>query len=248
MDTGAYATYPKSTLTRYSKNRNYRFGKYLRTKGYRRKMVNPLNQFTYKKTRLGKYIKTQMLATICTYTTRIVLLNGTTNYTFPSGNQYLNLATILTGSPEFISRYTQYSYYMLNGQQVKLTRRWFDPIGFSVDGFATYVDGLSMLSMNFYPNLSSTTVGQPVEDADSSWKVSPFIHGVQSHYQPFPKNFTTGSNSNGLGVWNAGSSYTSISGELAIYNDAGALAGNNDMAIWDLEINHYISFCNNTGT
>lgn len=249
METGAYGMYPRYTQNGGLKRRRYNVGRYLRrkylTRGLRQR---PINQFTYPKTRVGKYTKTQLVSTKCTYQTKVILENLSTAYQFATTNQFLNMNTILAGSPEFASRVTQYSYFMINGMQCKFTRRWVDPITTGAgQAFNSITEGLSMLSVNFYPNLASQTVGQSVENADSSWKVSPFIQGVQSHYQPFPKNFTTGSNSYGLGVWNAANGYTNISGELAIYNDPGASAGTLNVAIWDVEINVYAAFCNNTG-
>lgn len=199
-------------------------------------------------TRLTKTNLTQLKATVQTK----VVLDNSSVYTSPAGVQYFNLATLLSGSPEFVSRVSQYSYYMISGMGVTFTRRWIDPIALGVSGtsagFLNLSQGLSMLSCNFYPTLLSATVGQPVEDADSSWKVSPFIHGAQSHYQPFPKNFTQGVNSNGLGVWNACTQYANIYGELALYNDGGVTSSDvGTMSIWDVEFNIYVSFCNNTG-
>ncbi|CAF3348360.1 unnamed protein product [Rotaria socialis] len=163
---------------------------------------------------------------------------------------------MLSTSQEFTSRILQYSYYMINGMNVKYARRWIDPISYGVNGTSpgflanSFHNGLAMLSSNFYPNLASTFVGSPVERADSSWEVSPYTWTTQSHYQPFPKNFSTGPNSNGLGVWNACSQYASISGELAIYNDGADTVKASDVdhiSIFDVEINLYITFCNNTG-
>lgn len=255
MDYGAYGSYP-AYLSRRRGRRGLRLGKrsYGRSRRYPR--PSPLNPYTYRKTRVGRLTKTALTSVKCTYTDRIYL-NSASAYLFAATNAaYINLATMLAQSPEFVSRVAQYSYYMINGMQVKCTRKWIDPIEYGVDGTSpgftvgTYSRGLSMVSANFYPNLNTSTVGQPVEDADSSWKISPYITSVQSHYQPFPKNFTTGSNSNGLGVWNAGNNYTNISGELAIYANAAENAAASDQAvitIWDVEVNFYVAFCNNTG-
>lgn len=250
MDSGAYGSYPK--------RRRYNVGKYISKKYGTRKAysnrTNPNKQFSYGKTRVGKYTKTNMQSLKCTYTDDILQLAGAFIYSFQSTTQqYLNLATILAGSPEFVSRVTQFSYFKLSGMQVILTRRWFDPVALGVDGtsagFTSLAPGLAMITLNFYPNLISSVVGQPVENADSSWDVSAFIHGNQSHYQPFPRDFTTGSNSYGLGVWNACNGYTNIAGELAIYSDNAAIASDfGNINIWDVEINIYAQFCNNTGT
>lgn len=248
MDSGAYGSYPRNRSRRTFKKSLGR--KRSRYSGYR---ANPINQFTYKKTRIGRLTKTNMQQLKATYNSTVYLIANTVNYTvLATGTQYVNLAAILAGSPEFVSRTTQYSYYMISGMSVTFTRRWVDPIALGVtgvsSGFLNLDAGLSQLSCNFYPNLINTAVGQPVEDADSSWKVSPFIHGNQTHYQPFPKNFTTGGNSNGLGVWNACSQYANIFGELAFYNTVGLRPSNiDDMQIWDIEVNVYCSFCNNTG-
>lgn len=231
------------------RRRRYNIGSYITRKYngtlYRNRTLKP---FSYNKTRTGKYTKTQLVSAKCTYQSRIILENLSTAYQFGTTNQYLNLSTILSGSAEFASRVTQYSYFKISGMQVIFTRRWVDPITTGAgQAFNSITEGLSMMSVNFYPNLASQTVGQSVENADSSWKVSPFIQGAQSHYQPFPKNFTTGPNSYGLGVWNAANGYTNISGELAIYNDPGASAGTLQVGIWDMEVNIYAAFCNNTG-
>nr|WAE42422.1 MAG: capsid protein [Cressdnaviricota sp.] len=247
MDNGAYGSYPKrKTFKKRLGNRPNRM--------YKR--VNPVNQYSYKKTRIGRLTKTNMTFVNCTYSDHIAIAPGNSVYQYASnGNAYINLTTILQNSPEFVSRQAQYSYYMIRGMAVAYTRQWIDPIAFGVNGVSTgflansYQQGIERLATNFYPNLSSTAVGQPTEDADSAWIVSPFIYGAQSHYQPFPKNFTTGTNSNGLGVWNACSQVGNLAGQLSIYNSGASATASTfgEIVIFHVMINVYISFCNNTG-
>lgn len=250
MDSGAYGSYPR--------RRRYGIGRYITKKygskrAYTRK-VNPVNQYTFKKTRVGRLTKTQLTSTKCTYADQIIIGAGLAAMVFSSGNDFLNLTTILQSSTEWVSRSTQYSYYMINGISVSYTRKWIDPIEYGVNGVspgftqATFFRGMPMLNTNFYPNLLSTSVGPVVEAADSSWETSPFITTKQSHYQPFPKNFTTGTNSNGLGVWNACGSIANLAGQLSVYaSNAPTVSDQSLMSIFDVEINVYVSFCNNTG-
>lgn len=249
MDSGAYASYPKR---RYK--RSFRSGG--KRRNYSRRRVNPMNQFSYKKTRVGRLFKTDQQQVKCSYKGAIYQDAGGdgTYLVNTTGQAYINLATILANSAEFISRYTQYSFYRLNGMKVTVNRRWIDPIALGVNGVSsgwkTLSGGLSKVSMNFYPNIATTTVGTSVDAADSSFDFSPYPIGEQTHYIPFPRDFTTGTNSNGLGVWNACNTYTSISGELALYNDT-SLTVPSDVAImliWDIEIELYTQFCNNLGT
>lgn len=253
MDSGAYASYPvKRSRTR----RGYRLGRRRNYYTNRRRSYNPLNQFSYKKTRIGKYFKTDQQAVKCSFTNTIYQAAGGdgTYLVGISNDQYLNLSQILNNSPEFISRYTQYSYYRLNGMRVTLSRRWIDPIALGENGVSPgWLDitgGLNKLSMNFYPNIINTVVGQPVDHADASFDFSPYINERQSHYIPFPRDFTTGTNSQGLGVWNATQTFTNISGELALYSPATGTRPSDQqtMLIWDIEIELYCQFCNNTGT
>lgn len=257
MDTGAYGSYPRRRTFRKRLGAGSALLSLL--KGRRRKRVNPVNQYTYKKSRVGRLTMTGYASPVCTSYALLTLPAGNTAYNIsvPGGTtaQYWNLSDILLRSPEFVSRQTQFSYYMIKGMSVSFTRRWMDPISYGVDGTSEgflaveYGTGLSGLYVNFYPNLITTIVGQPVQDADSGWVVSPFIHGKQTHYQPFPRNFTTGTNSNGLGVWNACSQVANIQGELAVYNLIGAEPSDQgDIAIFDMIVNCYVSFCNNTGS
>jgi len=244
MDTGAYGSYPRRRRT------------FKKTLGRRyKRRANPVNQYTFRKTRVGRLTKTDLQLTKISFRDNISLASIGT-YQFTSTNsQYANLSSMLLGSSEFVSRQTQYSYYMLNGISVKFTRRWMDPIAFGVTGTspgfqqATYTMGLSVLSVNFYPNLVSSTIGEPVQEADSSWLVSPYLDGCQSHYQPFPKNFTTGTNSSGLGVWNACSQASNIQGQLSIFSEQNIQASNIAPlpVIWDVAVQLYVQFCNNTG-
>jgi len=251
METGIYSSYPKRT--KYSRGRNYRFGKFLRRKGYRRN--NPINQFSMKKTRLGRYFKTDMQLVKLTVNRPINIGASGTHYILDTtANDYVNLTFLLAQSSEFATRYTQYSYYRLSGLKVTLTRRWIDPIALGVNGtsagFISLAGGLSAIYMNLYPNLTSqATVGNAVCYADSSFKFSPFLHGEQSHYIPFPKDFTTGTNSNGLGVWNACSQFSNLTGEIAFYDSNQIVVSDEDeMLIWDATFELYAQFCNNTGT
>lgn len=258
MDTGLYASFPKRT--RYSRGRNYRFGKYLRNKGYNRRTtfntITNRSYGAYGKTRLGKYIKTNMQSVKCTYIDSITIPASGSHYQWDSGNvDYNTLANMLGGSLEFATRAIQYSYYKINGISVSATRRWIDPIALGVDGttegFLSLSGGLGMVHLNLYPNLTATSVGLPTMLADSSFKFSPFIHGVQSHYIPMPKNFTTGGNSNGLGVWNATSQIASLTGQVSLYDNNGStpiVSDESEMDIFDIEVNFYVSFCNSTGS
>jgi len=244
MDTGAYGSYPRRRRT------------YKKTLGRRyKRRANPVNQYTFRKTRVGRLTKTDLQLMKISYRDGVAL-NSAGNYQFIStAAQYVNLSAMLLASPEFVSRQTQYSYYMLNGISVKFTRKWLSPIAYGVTGTspgfqqATYTLGLSALNVNFYPNLVNSVIGQPVQDADSSWLVSPYLEGGQGHYQPFPKNFTTGTNSNGLGVWNACSQAANIQGQLSIYSDQNLNSSNIPPlpTIWDIAVELYIQFCNNTG-
>lgn len=206
--------------------------------------------------RVNRLLKTDFQMVKATSVDGIYIPQGGTVYWFGSSSQpYKHIAAMLVSSPEFVSRQNQYSYFKLSGMEVILTRKWLDPISYGENnvspGFlqTQYHNGLEMVSLNLYPNLLSTNVGQSVENADSSWSVSPFIHGAQRHYIPFPKGFTTGSNSIGLGVWNSCLTVNSMNGELAIYNSGqGVQASNMSLImIWDVEINLYAQFCNNTG-
>lgn len=239
--------------------RRYNIGKYVAKKygtarAYRRR-ITPMSVIPYKQTRVARYTKTQLTSIKSTFNTNVNIPAGTSSYAFGNGQAYFNLAAILQASNEWVSRSTQYSYYKINGMSVTYTRQWIDPIAYGVNGVssgflaASYRLGLGSLNTNFYPNLTSTTIGATVQDADSSWITSPFIHGRQSHYQPFPRGFTTGTNSNGLGVWNACNQVANLSGELAIFGSAvPQVSDDGDMIIFDVEINVYVSFCNNTGT
>lgn len=239
------------------RRRRYNVGKYVANKygtakAYRRRTGMPLKL----NSRVSRLTKTQMINVKCTFTDKIIIQAGTSAYVFfNTVAQFRNLTSILSGSAEWTSRQNQYSYYKINGMSVTYTRRWIDPISYGVNGTSAgftiggYGNGLPAMSTNFYPNIVSTTVGQPTEDADSSWLTSPYIHGRQTHYQPFPKNFTTGTNSNGLGVWNACNAVANILGQLSIYSDTTAVASDqSDITIFDMEINMYVSFCNNLGT
>lgn len=250
MDTGAYGSYPGYL----SRKRFRSYKKTNRRVGYKR--PNPINHYTYKKNNVAKYTKTARQSIKVTYLDKIQLQSATpTRYVFSTSNApYLNLTAILSTSTEFTNRANQYSYYMINGIAVKYARRWLDPIAYGVNGVSpgitavTYGNGFPSVATNFYPNLINTDAGASAELADSSWDTSPFITGIRSHYQPFPKNFTTGTNSNGLGVWNASNQVANLPGELALYNDAGAATATTfNFDVWDVEIEVYCSWCNNTG-
>lgn len=256
MNYGAYGSYPRRRTFR---KRVYAGSGLVAYARRRRRGTNPNNQYTFKKSRVGRFTMTNYQKSICSSYGFIILPAGSTQYTAEFNGlpnvPYINLFQILAGSPEFVTRQTQYSYYMITGMAMSFTRRWMDPIAFGTNGVnpgflqSDYTVGLSTLYCNFYPNLVNSIVGQPVQDADSSWEVSPFITTKQTHYQPFPKNFTTGTNSNGLGVWNACNQANNIQGELAFYNLLAAEPSDvQAIQIWDFTINLYISFCNNTGS
>lgn len=197
-----------------------------------------------------KSFKTNLQSIKATYTTRVYLSDARKYGLVNPGQEYVNLAYILAQSPEFISRTTQYSYYKVTGIKVTLTRMWLDPVSNGLHfTLASMRDGLEMISLNFYPNLTSGAVGQAIENADSSWNVSPFATGPVAHSISFPNGFTQGPNAQGLGTWNSVGESTNISGQLSCYNSsngASASAGT-QVAMWDVQIQVYVSFTTNTG-
>nr|WAE43266.1 MAG: capsid protein [Cressdnaviricota sp.] len=238
MDSGAYGSYPK--------RRGYSKRKTGRSKSYR-KRVYPVNQYSYRKSRVGKLLKTDMQSVSCSFNDTISILENSSSYVFQNnGLPYRNLVQMLFGSPEFVSRQTQYSYYMLKGMKVTLTRQWMEQ--WDGTNLGHQEKGMDAVYLNLYPNLLSSVVGVPTRQADSCWEVSPFIQGPQTHYIPFPKNFTTGTNSNGLGVWNASSGATNLQGELAIFNDGMMCDARAErFNMWDVDVEFYLAWCNNTG-
>lgn len=238
MNRGAYGSYRKSTIRR-------------RKTGFRKR--NPVGQFSYKRRPVGSAFRTASNSVKCTYTSVVGQQPSSPDYSW-GNSTYINLFQLLLGSTEFVSRRTQYSYYKINGMKISFTRRWITPIQLGLDqvrgGWLSLEHGLGPLNVNFYPNLSGVPVGLPVAYADSSFVVSPHITGTQVHNLRFPRDMTTGINSQGLGVWNPTVNANTISGELAFYNDPAVQALPSDfspIAIWDFEVELMISFCNNTG-
>lgn len=231
------------------------YSRYPRRK-YFKKSLGRAKTFA-KSVAVSKYLKTNMQSIKCSYHDTVYLAPGLNVYAFlATVNDYINMSSFLAGSPEFVTRINQYSYYKINGIAFTLSRKWIDPVGYGQDGVSkgftanTYVLGLEECSFNFYPAHASTAgVGAKVANAEGSWKVSPYTWNKQRHYIPFPSNFSTGSNSNGYGTWNSCSSYASILGQLSLYNSGECCSASNQggIYIWDLEIETYVSFCNSNG-
>lgn len=241
MNGRSYYRLPRRTR-RFSKRRIYR--RYTK-RGY------PPKSF------ISKTLSTNLQAVKCTYNTSICILAGGSTYAFLSSlADYLNMATILTGSPEFVSRLQQYSLYKINGVSFTATRKWMDPIAFGINGTkkgileSTFYNGVEDCFINFYPTISTIgSLGTKVENAEGSFKISAYDTTKQRHYIPFPKNFTNNSNSNGYGSWNSTGSYSSLLGEFAIYNSGEGITMSDQggLYVWDLEVEVYTTFCNNTG-
>lgn len=215
----------------------------------------PIPRFGQSSFRKGYKIKGNIQTLKCTLNDRIIIQAGFNAYNFGSNAlNYMNISTALQNCAEFTTRAAQYAYYKLNGIQVKFTRRWLDtiPIGDAThigwDG-STIGNGLSMLSVNFFPTLSSTVVSQLVEQADSSGKISPYLTESQDYYIRFPRNFSQGPNASGLGTWNSCLAITNLSGQIAIFNDFTNVFTTEAgfISVFDVEINFYTNFCNNTG-
>ena len=84
---------------------------------------------------VSKYLKTNMQNIKCTFHDSISILPSQNIYAFLSSiGDFINMSSILAASPEFISRYSQYSYYKINGIAFILSRKWLDPISYGVDG------------------------------------------------------------------------------------------------------------------
>ena len=209
------------------------------------------------KSYLAKTLSTNQQAIKCGYNSTIIIpASSNTYYFLDTLSDYINMATVLAASPEFLSRVQQYSFYKINGIALIFSRKWLDPIAFGIDGSkkgileTSYYNGVEDCFINFYPTLANaSTIGKKVEDAEGSFKITPYTWDKQRHYIPIPKNFTNGSNSNGYGSWNATNTYNSILGEFAIYNSGEGIAMSNQggMYVWDITIDLYCTFCNNTG-
>jgi len=194
----------------------------------------------------------------CTYNDTIYLPPGLNAYKIlATTSDYLNMVSILAGSAEFTTRKDQYSYYKINGIAFIFTRKFLDPIAYGVNGVSkgitqsTYDLGMEDMSCNFYPaNASLANLGVRVENAESSFKVAPYSWDKQRHYVAFPTNFSVGAGSSGYGTWNQCNAYTSILGQLSIFNSGECCTPSTSggIYIWDMEVEVYVSFCNSNGS
>jgi len=232
------------------------YGTYRKKTRYFKKSMGRKRVFP-KTSLVNRNLKTNMQTVKCTYPETIYLGTGINKYLIETTiNDYLNMSSILSGSPEFNSRVNQYSYYKINGISFTASRKWFDPISYGVDGVSkgftasTFHLGLEECSLNFYPAYSSSAgIGSKVANAESSWKITPYVWDKQRHYIPFPSNFSNGSNSNGYGTWNSCSTYSSILGQLSIFNSGSCCSASTSGGIflWDVEVEVYVTFCNSNG-
>lgn len=240
------ATTPGSVYLK--KRRRYNVGRYVRKK-YGGKRAPYKRRIT-----ASKAIVNDVTNVVCSSDDKISLVQDGSYRSDNTGNsKFRNLYTILQASSEFNTRAQQYSFFKLTGLTVKFTRRWLNPITYGVDTVEsgilqnTYQYGLAMLNVNFFPTQVSTVHGAVTENSDSSFKVSPYIQTLQTHYIKFPQMIT--GNGIGLNMWNPTNIAGALQGQLSFYNDPGCSVSDTTehFIIWDVEYNVYVQFCNNNG-
>ena len=129
-----------------------------------------------------------------------------------SSADYCSIATIMAYSTSWADNYSLYSRYKIYGLGIR--------VNYSLDRAtiaASYGGKVPNLAVCFYPNFSSTSVGDSPDYNDHKLYVESNNDKPQSKYYRFPDNFYDGGAS-GFGVWSSTNSYASQIGQLSISN------------------------------
>lgn len=141
---------------------------------------------------------------------QIALATGGNSCIFATTSaSYYNITAILANSTSFQDLYPIYARYKITGFSVRCS------IAHSLDVICTNIaTGAPSCSAAFYPNLTSTSLGNTPCFNDHKMMVEPGVTSVQSKFWKFPDNYFDASGT-GFGVWSQCNGYTNQVGQVS---------------------------------
>lgn len=163
-------------------------------------------------------------------------------YAFQSGQSFANLSTQIAACTQWATIAANWSLFRLNGMSIRVARTFNENIGSSL-GLNTLPS--PPLYINYYPSVTSQSYsGELIMSAESTFRVDPFVTGVQKKYISIPKNFSNLTNGIGLGTWNPVISIANLVGQISVGGDGTYGSAVTTHPSYEMIIVYYVSVCN----
>lgn len=155
-------------------------------------------------------------------------VSGGNVLSFQGGANYQNHVFVLTNSLSWTDIYAFWQRYKITGMALRVGRI------FNENSITSQLSNESPnpLYIASYPNLTSGNAANNPLYNDKSFRVDPYVTGIQSHYWKFPDGFLDVTQ--GIGINNQNNLYANQVGQISIYSEP--LANNASAAVNCFEI------------
>jgi hypothetical protein len=190
-------------MKRYAKSQDY----YPMKKNYTKMQVKRYSR----KPKINRSLDT--LYSKIEYVTTIGYASGGNVQLFSATSaNYLNFETVMSNSISWTDVYAFWQRYKITGMACRVGRI------FNENSITTPLSNESPnpLYIASYPNLTTGNAGSNPLYNDKSFRVDPYVTGVQSHYWKYPDNFLDVTQ--GIGVNNQCNTYGNQVGQISVYS------------------------------
>lgn len=145
---------------------------------------------------------------------------GATAPIFTTASNYINLYNIIVNSPTWTDQQPIWGRFKITGISVRIS----PSAGLTAIDTAFSV-GAPTLSVAFYPQLLSSSLGTSPSYNDHKIFCDPASTIPQTRYYKFPDGFFEGSGGVGLGIWNSTNALSSLFGQFSVSTNQPGTAG-----------------------
>lgn len=168
-------------------------------------------------------------------------VNSLTNCYDFGGFPYANLNSRIAAITQWATIASNWSLFRLNGISIRVSKVFNDNIGSM--GNATLPS--PPLYINYYPTVVNQAYsGLVLQGTETSFRVDPYVAGIQKKYISIPKNFSNLTNGIGLGTWNPVLSIANLQGQLSVGGTLTSGTPVNTFPSFEMQVIYYVSVCN----
>lgn len=151
-----------------------------------------------------------------------------------TGRTYIGLREILVAAVSFQNEYSHWGKYMITGATVDLI-----PCSDLAHLRSIFSLASPGICCAFYPNVSTTNLGDIVRDNDNLLVAYGAVPLYQRKSWKFPKNYMTGAGT-GIGTWNSTLSHSNQDGQFSICNLETGNVSSANANVFNIRINVYV--------
>lgn len=165
----------------------------------------------------------------------IRIITGSAGITFTTGGQqYLDVAVLLSGSTSFTEMSSRFSMYRINSLKLEMRSLFAPP----TNGITEHV----FLGAGFFPSMTTVSAGNSLVVNYDKALIASTTQTLMSRKQTFYNNYFEGTGAGGYGTWNSVSSVASLSGSVQIGSQITSSNATNNTVIAVLRIIWNVTF------